>query len=94
MNRGLRTAPRDPEQRANMLHRAWKRHRSVLHLALPLLYRLRSAKSLAELLSNVDWVARAWEEAELWRCVIPQRYPRIHRDELAPMCHFLKLEKR
>jgi hypothetical protein len=90
MKRGLRSTPRDPEQRANVLHRIWKRHRCVLHLALPLLDRLRS-KSLSDVLSDLDWVAPAWDEAEVWRCVIPQRYPRIRPDELVPMCHFLKL---
>jgi hypothetical protein len=77
----------DPEQRANVLHRAWKRHRRVLHFALPLLDRLGtdrlnrqraandngSALTLAHLLADSSWADPA--EAELWRTIILPRWP-------------------
>jgi hypothetical protein len=81
------TLERDPEQRVNLLHRAWKRHRRVLHLAMPLLDRLwsdrlnreraanddRTPLTLADLLADSSWADPA--SAERWRTIILQRWP-------------------
>jgi hypothetical protein len=80
----LLSPERDPEQRANVLHRSWKRHRSVLHLAMPLLVRLGSKQgsSFGDLLVDLSWAVP--KEAEIWRAVIIERYPSIRPEDLLP----------